>query len=146
MGLAEIQAIKKLSSEQVYKGEEPTERIKASLKPKEPYQIPKQSAKAKAKVVEDKALSKLDDIFYEEVWQASPHVCQCGCKAKLTSPWKRIYFHHLLEKDPYPAFRHTHENIMILAMDCHKAINDGGLEKRPEVKRRTAEAIKLLLK
>jgi len=145
MGLAEIQAVKKLDPKQVYKGKEPTERIKASLKPKEPYKIPKQSAKKRALVDEEKALSKLDDIFYEELWAASPHVCQCGCKTKLTSPWKRSYFHHLLEKQNYPAFRHTPENIMLLTPNCHDKA-EKKIKSMPAVEKRKQEVIKLLLK
>jgi len=144
MGIAERRYLKGMGG--FYANEKATDKIIASTKPKEKKPIAKQSAKAKDKVKEDKALSALDDIFYEEVWQASPHICQCGCKAKLGSTWNRINFHHLLEKNPYPALRHVHENIMLLAADCHKAINDGGLDKRPEVKRRTVEAEKLLLK
>lgn len=145
MGLAEIQAIKKLDPKQVYKGKEPTERIKASLKPKAPYVIPKKSAKAKAQEAGDKALSKLDDIFYEEVWQASPHVCQCGCGTKLSSPWKRSYFHHLLPKEPYPAFRHVAENIMLLTPNHHDQA-EKKIKPMPAVEKRKKEVIKLLLK
>lgn len=145
MGLAEIQALKKLDAKQVYKGKEPTERIKASLKPKEPYKIPKQSAKKRAGIDEEKALSKLDDIFYEEVWQASPHVCQCGCCTKLTSPWKRSYFHHLLPKSSYPLFRHVAENIMLLTPDHHTDA-ENKVKKMPLVEKRLQEVTKLLLK
>jgi 5-methylcytosine-specific restriction endonuclease McrA len=90
-------------------------------------------------------LSKLDDIFYEEIWQASPHVCQCGCRAKLTAPWKRSYFHHLLPKQSYPAFRHIPENIMLLTPNCHDKAEKKVI-KMPEVEKRTREAVKLLLK
>lgn len=146
MGLPEIQAIKKLAPQQVYKGKEPTERIKASLAPKVKKPIQKQSAKALAKLKDQLEQSAIDREFYAEIWAASDHRCQCGCKSKLGKEPLTVYFHHLLEKQSYPAFRHTPENIMILAPDCHKAINDGGLDKRPEVKRRTAIALKELLK
>lgn len=145
MGLPELQALKKLSPQQVYKGQEPTERVKAMLKPKEPYKIPKQSKKAKLNIEEEKALSKLDDIFYQMLWDSSPHVCQCGCKAKLTAPWKRSYFHHLLNKENYPAFRHVPENVMLLTPNCHdKAENK--IKSMPAVEKRKQEVIKLLLK
>jgi hypothetical protein len=145
MGINEIRAIKKLDAAQVYKGSEPTERIKASLKPKEPYKIPKQSAKKKAGKDEEKSLSKLDDIFYEEIWQASPHVCQCGCNTKLTSPWKRSYFHHLLPKQSYPLFRHVAENVMLLTPEHHDQA-EKKIKSMPLVEKRKAEVIKLLLK
>lgn len=146
MGLAETQLLKGLTPAMVYKGKKPTAKAKAGMKPKAPYVIPKQSAKAKARVQADMGMHSLDKSFYSEVWSASPHMCQCGCKTKLGPEPLTTYFHHLLEKQSYPQFRHTEENIMILATDCHKAINDGGLDKRPEVKRRTAVALKLLLK
>jgi hypothetical protein len=145
MGLAEIQALKKLDAKQVYKGKEATDRVKAMLKPKDKKPIPKQSAKKKAGIDEEKALSKLDDIFYQEVWDASPHICQCGCNTKLTTPWKRSYFHHLLPKQSYPLFRHTVENIMLLTPDHHTDA-ENKVKKMPLVEKRLQEVIKLLLK
>ncbi len=146
MGLPEIQAIKKLTPAQVYKGKEATPKVKASLQPKVQKPIAKRSVKAQAKFKDQLEQSAMDREFYAEIWSASPHTCQCGCGKKLGNEPLTTYFHHLLEKQSYPAFRHTPENIMILAPECHKAINDGGLDKRPEVKRRTAQALKLLLK
>lgn len=145
MGLAEIQALKKLDPKQVYKGQEATERVKAMLKPKVQKPLAKKSVKAKAQEAEERALSKLDDIFYEEVWQASPHTCQCGCGVKLTSPWKRSYFHHLLPKESYPAFRHTYENIMLLTPNCHDKA-EKKIKSMPLVEKRLKEVTRLLLK
>ena len=145
MGLAEIQAIKKLIPAQVYKGKEPTAKVVASLKPKEPKQLRKQSDKAKAQVVEDKAQHEADKLFYAGIWEVSPHVCQCGCKKKLGKEPLFQFFHHLLPKQSFPQFRHEEINIIILHPDCHTAV-ENSIDNRPIVKKRRAEVEKILLK
>lgn len=142
MSINEIRALKGMGH--LYTGEQATAKMIASLKPKEKKPIAKMSAKKKAQLEDDKALSALDDIFYQEVWMASPHVCQCGCNAKLPSPWIRNYFHHVLPKQSYPAFRHTPENIMLLTPDHHTDA-ENKVKKMPLVEKRLKEVTKLLL-
>lgn len=117
-------------------------RAKKDKKP--PAPIAKVSAKKAKEIKEDKDLLLLDKVFYLEVWRASPHVCQCGCKQKLGKEILITFFHHLLAKAKYPLLRHTAENIMLLHPDCHNAYETNP-DNRPEVKRRQVEAIKLLL-
>ena len=112
-------------------------------KPVKKYSIPKVSKKRAKKMLEDKATFEADKEFYKEIWLASPHICQCGCKAKLGKEPLTTFFHHLLFKSKYPQFRHTHENIMILHPDCHNSYHTNP-DTRPEVKRRQQEAAKLL--
>lgn len=113
-------------------------------KAKKVYQIPKVSKKRQKRLLEEKATFEADKEFYREMWLASPHVCQCGCKAKLGKEPFTTYFHHLLAKKPseYPELRHCPENIMILHPDCHNAYHSNPLNK-PEVIRRQAEVLKL---
>lgn len=114
------------------------------LKQKVKKPIAKVSAKRKLQIVEDKVLFEKDKEFYREVWNASPHVCQCGCKRYLGKEPLTTFFHHLLPKSIYPQFRHTFENIMILHPDDHSQA-ESNIDKLPEVKRRTIEAEKNLL-
>lgn len=109
-----------------------------------PQPIAKVSAKKAKEIREDKNTLLIDKEFYAEIWLASPHVCQCGCKQKLGKEMLTTFFHHLLFKAKYPAFRWTPENIMLLHPDCHNAYHSNP-DNRPEIKRRQLEAIKLLL-
>jgi 5-methylcytosine-specific restriction endonuclease McrA len=116
----------------------------ASMQPKVRKPIAKQSAKAKEKSKVDAETFNLDKMMYAEIWAASPHVCQCGCKTKLGKEPLTTFFHHVLPKAIYPQFRHMPENIMILAPDCHNAV-ETSLDSRPVVKKRRQELIKTLL-
>jgi 5-methylcytosine-specific restriction endonuclease McrA len=113
-------------------------------KPVKRYSIPKISKKRAKKMLEDKATFEQDKLFYEEIWRASPHMCQCGCRAKLGKEPLTTFFHHLLAKkaSEYPELRHTPENIMILHPDCHNAYHSNPLN-RPEITRRQGEVLKL---
>jgi 5-methylcytosine-specific restriction endonuclease McrA len=107
------------------------------------YVIPKVSAKRKKQIEQDKQTFEEDKAFYLEIWLASPHVCQCGCNKKLGKEPLTLFFHHLLEKRNYPQFRHTPENIMILAPDCHQQA-EADMDKIPKVRQRRNEVAKLL--
>lgn len=109
---------------------------------KKKYTIPKVSAKRAAKIEEDKQTFEQDKIFYKEVWDASPHVCQ-ECSKKLGKEPLTLFFHHLLPKRNFPQFRHTPENIIILCADCHQQA-ETDLDKVPAVRRRTNEVAALL--
>lgn len=111
--------------------------------PKARQPLRKQSEKAKAAVVDGKKLFAEDKEFYADIWSASPHVCQ-SCGKHLPKEPLTLYFHHLIPKGPYPQFRHTHENIMILCPDCHTQA-ESDLDKVPRVRIRTNEARALLL-
>lgn len=112
--------------------------------PKEKKPIARQSEKAKAQAADEKKLFAADKDFYADIWNSSPHICQCGCKAKLGKEPLTLFFHHLLPKSQYPEFRHTPENIMILSPDCHSQV-EVDIDKRPAVKARRDEVYKLLI-
>lgn len=112
-------------------------------KPVKKYSIAKVSKKRAKKMLENKATFEADKQFYLEIWLASPHICQCGCKANLGKEPLTTFFHHLLFKSKYPQFRHTPENIMILHPDCHNSYHTNP-DSRPEVGRRQKEAEKVL--
>lgn len=116
----------------------------AALEPKikKKYSIPKISPKRAKRILADKATFEADKEFYIQIWAASPHKCQCSCKAKLGKEPLTTFFHHLLFKAQYPELRHVPENIMILHPDCHNAYHSNPLN-RPEVMRRQNEILKL---
>lgn len=113
-------------------------------KPKKIYAIAKCSKKRQKKLAEQKDLHKLDKEFYLEHWNACPHVCE-QCKRKLGRQPLTLYFHHALPKRNYPQFRHTHENIIVVCVDCHQQA-ETDLDKVPIIKQRTLEIEKILLK
>lgn len=112
-------------------------------KPVKKYTIPKVSKKRAKKILEQKATFEQDKLFYAEIWIASPHICQCGCKKKLGKEPLTTFFHHLLFKAQYPELRHTPENIMILHPECHNAYHTFP-DSRSEVQRRQAQVLTLL--
>lgn len=86
---------------------------------KEKKPIARQSDKAKAQAADEKKLFSADKDFYADIWNSSPHICQCGCKAKLGKEPLTTMFHHVLFKSVRPDLRHVTENIMLLHPDCH---------------------------
>lgn len=107
-------------------------------KPPKKYVIPKISKKRQKKLEDQKEMLKLDEVFYKEVWTASPHVCQ-NCDCKLPRVPYNWMFHHLLEKRNYPQFRHSPENIMILCLECHSKA-ETNIDFAPKIKQRWMEA------
>lgn len=122
------------------------EKLRLARTPREkkaPKSIARVSEKKKEKAADEKALFAADKEFYAEIWVASPHVCQ-DCGRHLGREPLTTFFHHLLPKKPYPQFRHTPENIMILCPDCHTQA-ETLLDHAPKVKARRDEVQKLLL-
>lgn len=112
-------------------------------KQKKVYTIPKISAKRAKQIEQDKKTFEQDKVFYKEIWDASPHVCQ-SCGVKLGKEPLTLFFHHLLPKAKYEALRHIPENIMILCPNCHSQA-ETDLDKVPKVKARALEAERQLL-
>lgn len=104
----------------------------------------KMAKKQLEKMEQSGALALVDKAFYAQIWEASPHICQCGCKKKLPDEWSTGNFHHLLEKESYQHLRHIAENIMILAVECHTAYHNNP-DNRPKIRKRREEVAKLLL-
>lgn len=113
-------------------------------KEKKIYHIPKQSAKRKKQVSQDKVTFEEDKIFYKEHWDSCPHKCE-ECGTNLGREALTLFFHHLLPKSKYPMFRHTHENIVVLCPDCHSQA-ESNISKLEYTKNRTLQAVKELLK
>lgn len=128
MGLKEIQDLKAKAGEP---------------KPKKVYYIPKVSKKKLAQKELQKVVAELDEAFYLEVWNASPHKC-IECDVYLGKHCQNIFMHHMLPKAKYPQFRHTPENIAIVCLQHHSQA-EMDLDKVPKIKKRTEEIIKLLL-
>lgn len=107
------------------------------LEPQKPifkiHVIPKISEKQRIKNRQKKDLLVLDKEFYLECWRdkfmylekeagfpgyhTEPR-CQVCMKSLGFEP-NLTYFHHILEKRNFPAFRHVKKNIAIICSDCH---------------------------
>lgn len=66
----------------------------------------------------DSSRFELDRAFYMEIWESREHTCY-NCSRFLPREPLTLYFHHLLNKQHYPQFRHEEWNIAILCSDCH---------------------------
>jgi hypothetical protein len=85
---------------------------KANAKPKKRKGIAKQSEKGKQKAYDKKLLVQNDMAVYMEIWEERPHVCfEIG--VPILKPM--LYnFHHVLEKENFPEYRHSKWNIIIV--------------------------------
>lgn len=85
--------------------------------PKAPKSIPKRSEKGKQKTIDKKKLVLNDMALYLEIWEERPHICfETG--VHIVKPM--LYnFHHVLEKENYPEYRHCKWNIIIIHEDPH---------------------------
>lgn len=86
----------------------------------------------RTKPVFDAELQEKDDNFYLSIWLTRPHFCQCGCN-QVIPEMTRNNFHHLLEKDPFPEFRHEDWNIYLVTTDCHNTYHSNH-DNRPVLK------------
>ena len=97
------------------------------------------SPKAQAKVDLKKELYPTDMVFYLQVWEKRPHICE-GCGKHLGNKPKTYNFDHILEKGnkKYEHLRHVEDNICLLCFDCHtnKALLPALVDLRAETKRK----------
>jgi len=106
--------------------------LKKSYKP-----ISKLSEKGKiAKEKKKEYTLKQWDLFLE-IWNERPHVCYETCKPIYGEPLS-IYFHHCLEKNPYPEFALEKWNIVIVTGDTHSQVHSN-IDKTPKIKQLTQE-------
>lgn len=89
---------------------------------------PKALKKVSKKGIENKEIKKklldTDMVFYLEIWNARPHVCRF-CNNSLGDKPRLYYFDHILEKQAYPALRHSKDNIQLLCLECHSNKTNG---------------------
>ncbi len=84
--------------------------------------IAKISAKGKVKKKLKMALVQTDMAFYiEEIWLKRAHSCQIT-KEYMSEPLLQC-FHHILEKEPYPEYRHKAWNILLVSWLTHDRIH-----------------------
>jgi len=113
-------------------------------KPKKlPKPLRKVSKKRALQIELDKQTAELDKEFYLEHYRACPHKCEV-CKTGLPKEPSNFMFHHILEKRNYPQFRHAHENILVVCLQCHSQI-ETDISKVPYAVKRKQEVEKLLL-
>lgn len=63
-------------------------------------------------------MTQEDKAFYMSIWNSREHRCEsCGCH--LGREPRSFMFDHLLEKKPYPQFRHIEKNIFVVCLVCH---------------------------
>ena len=101
-----------------------------ALKLQPPTPIKKVSEKQSFKLRIKKDLLEQDKIFYKKVWDERTYgdkevdivlyypKCEC-CKKNLGHEPNLMYFHHILEKENYPQYRHSSWNIAIVCPECH---------------------------
>lgn len=116
---------------------------KAKSKPRELKRTPikKVSAKGKIKKIQKSMLVQTDMAFYlTEIWENRAHICfETNCIV----PEPLIQnFHHVLEKGPYPQYRHKTWNILIVSWETHDKIHKN-IDNTPRVKQITKELIKM---
>jgi len=85
--------------------------------PKAPKPIAKRSEKGKQKAIDKSSLVKSDMVVYMEIWAERPHTCfETGVIIQKPMLYN---FHHILEKENYPEYRHSKWNIIILDEKPH---------------------------
>jgi hypothetical protein len=75
--------------------------------------------------------------FFLEIWNERPHVCYETGKPIYGEPLS-IYFHHCLEKNPYPQFALEKWNIVIVTGETHSQVHSN-IDKTPKIKQLTKE-------
>lgn len=73
-----------------------------------------------------------DESFYHEVWAQRPKICY-ESRIFLGSEPLRYMFHHVLEKEKYPHYRHSEWNILLLSLSSHEQVHLN-IDKCPKVK------------
>lgn len=79
-----------------------------------------------------KSRFKEDVEFYTLIWQSRPHVC-FETDVDLGSEPRNYMFHHVLEKEKYPEFRHEPWNIVLVTWDVHNQVHSN-IDKTPRIK------------
>lgn len=73
-----------------------------------------------------------DVKFYSKIWSFRPHICyETGIYLGVEP--RSYMFHHVLEKEKYPEFRHEVWNIVLLGWDAHNQVHSN-IDKTPKVK------------
>lgn len=108
--------------------------------PKPKKAIPKRNVNRTTKADIKKALWPTDMAFYMEIWEERPHV-SFENNESILSP-RTFTFHHVLEKDPYPEYRHCKWNIVLLTWEQHDQAHKN-LDKLPKLKSYTEKLRRL---
>lgn len=82
-----------------------------------------------------------DIVFYREIWDSRPHICQnCGKflgnnfedkDGKIINVFR---YAHIIPKSIYPYLRHYNKNILLLCLNCHTKMDNSPkeiIEKMP---------------
>ena len=75
---------------------------------------------------------KEDFKFYLEIWKERLHICY-ETDQPLGDEINLLFFHHILNKQHYPQFRHSKWNIVLLSKDIHQQV-ESNIDKCPKVK------------
>lgn len=102
----------------------------------EPRKIKKMSEKQAFKITLKKEQIEKDKAFYLEIWISRffqktgentykrlvvPKCENPECNKSLGDEPNLFYFHHFLEKETYPQYRHEKWNIGVICPDCHNS-------------------------
>jgi len=79
------------------------------------------SEKRLQKIEEKKALTKMMQSVFMDIWLEKPH------KSEVSGRWLgkealSVFFHHILPKEKYPEAIFDHDNIILLTFDEHTKV------------------------
>lgn len=119
----------------VYCAEKAKKTAKKAPKPLVRTRIKPRSEKGQIKAIAKKGLIQTDMVFYlTQIWEVRKHECYVT-KEPLHEP-KTYNFHHVLEKRPYPEYRHKEWNIILVSWLIHDKIHRN-IDNVPKVKKLT---------
>jgi hypothetical protein len=87
-----------------------------------------------------KAGTEADKLFYQKIWEKRSHICYETGEYLGLEP-RTYMFHHVLEKEKYPKYRHREWNIVLVTGDVH-TLAHSNIEKTPKIKRLREQLLK----
>lgn len=86
----------------------------------------KSKPKSIKKIQKDKDQRTKDLLFYQEIWNERPHICQ-SCDKYIHGELLTIYIEHVLEKgvERFKHLRYNKNNIQIICSECHNCKSNG---------------------
>ncbi len=124
----------------VYCAQKARKSDKKAPKPLKRTAIKPRSEKGKIKALEKKDLVQTDMVFYLQLWDHRPHICyETG---EIIHKPHNYNFHHVLEKKPYPQYRHREWNIVFVTWMVHDKVHRG-IDFAPKIKKLTQFLLKM---
>jgi len=115
---------------------------KPATGPKPKKAIARQTPKAKKKKIDKGMLLETDGAFYLHIWQERPHV-DYETGLPIYGEFSLLYFHHVLQKKPFPQYRHCAWNIVLVSWETHGNADARNWKVCPKIGKLTLELEKL---